>query len=86
MAIFLANLTSPNLVLTVLLEIGFLVAMVTDVGASGGVAVASLDAGGLPPWQTTWLSERTDEVVVEMAESACLVVTVTVVVTTTEDG
>ena len=49
MAIFLANLTSPNLVLTVLLEIGFLVAMVTDVGAGGGVAVASLDAGGLPP-------------------------------------
>ena len=84
MAIFLANLTSPNLVLTVLLEIGFLVAMVTDVGAGGGVA--SLDAGGLPPWQTTWLSERTDEVVVEMADSACLVVTVTVVVTTTEDG
>ena len=86
MAIFLANLTSPNLVLTVLLEIGFLVAVVTDVGAGGGVAVASLDAGGLPPWQTTWLSERTDEVVVEMADSACLVVTVTVVVTTTEDG
>jgi len=70
----------------VLLEIGFLVAVVTDVAAGGGVAVASLDAGGLPPWQTTWLSERTDEPAVETAESACLVVTVTVVVTTTEGG
>lgn len=60
--------------------------MVTDVAAGGGVAVASLDTGGLPPWQTTWLSERSDEAAVELADSACLVVTVTVVVTTTEDG
>ena len=68
-----------------LLEIGFLVVMVTDVAAGGGVA-ASLDTGGLAPWQTTWLSDRTEEVAVEMAVSACLVVTAMVVVTTMEDG
>lgn len=69
-----------------LLEIGFLVVMVTDVAASGGVAAAGLVMGGFPPWQMTWLNDRTEVAGVEMAESACLVVTAMVVVTTTEGG
>ena len=79
-------MTSAILALTVLLEIGFLVAMVTDVAASGGVAAAGLDTGGFPSWQTTWLNDRTEVAAVEMAESACLVVTAMVVVTTKDDS
>ena len=83
-AIFLAILTSTDFdfVLTVVLEIGFLVVMVTDV-AAGDAVVVSLDTGDFPPWQMTWLSDRTEEVTVEMA---CFVVTAMVVVTTMGDG